>query len=104
MATTEATVPDCAMLTPVHQQLEERQLLPGEHLVDSGEPSAELIMHVARVFGITLVSPLRLDNSAEARAAAGMTRQRLPATSMPGRRPARKESPATWNPCRSATS
>ena len=71
VATTEATVADAAMTTPVHQQLEERQLLPGEHLVDSGYPSAELIIHAARVFGITLVSPLRLDNSAQARAGAG---------------------------------
>jgi transposase len=71
VATTEATVADSAMLTPVHQQLAQRQLLPGEHLVDTGYPSAELIIHAARVFGITLVSPLRLDNSAQARAAGG---------------------------------
>ena len=68
MATTEATVADAAMTTPVHQQLEERRLLPGEHLVDSGYPSAELIIHAARVFGITLVSPMLLDTSAQARA------------------------------------
>ncbi|HEV2256569.1 MAG TPA: hypothetical protein VGS06_25790 [Streptosporangiaceae bacterium] len=43
MATTQATVPDSAMLTPVHQQLAQRQLLPGEHLAGSGYPSAELI-------------------------------------------------------------
>ena len=71
MATTEATVPDAAMTTPVHQQLAERRLLPGEHLVDSGYPSAELIIHAARVFGITLVSPMLLDTSAQARAGAG---------------------------------
>ena len=71
VATTEATVPDTAMLTPVHQQLEERRLLPGEHLVDSGYPSAELIIDAARVFGITLVSPMLLDTSAQARAGAG---------------------------------
>jgi hypothetical protein len=71
VATTEATVPDSAMTTPVHQQLEERHLLPGEHLVDSGYPSAELIIHAARVFGITLVSPMLLDTSAQARAGAG---------------------------------
>ena len=45
------------MTTPVHQQLAGRGLLPGEHLADSGYPSAELIIHAARVFGITLVSP-----------------------------------------------
>jgi Transposase DDE domain len=71
VATAEATVPDSAMLTPVRQQLAGRQLLPGEHLADSGYPPAELIIHAARVFGITLVSPLRLDNSAQARAGAG---------------------------------
>jgi len=71
VATTEATVPDAAMTTPVHQQLSERQLLPSEHLVDSGYPSAELIIHAARVFGITLVSPVLLDTSAQARAGAG---------------------------------
>ena len=71
MATTEATAGDAAMTTPIHQQLADRDLLPGEHLVDSGYPSAELIVHAARVFGITLVSPLLLDNSAQARAGAG---------------------------------
>jgi transposase len=71
VATTEATVSDSAMTTPVHQQLAGRQLLPGEHLVDSGYPSAELIVHSARTFGITLVSPLLLDTSAQARAGAG---------------------------------
>ncbi len=71
MATTEATVPDSAMLTPVHQQLQDRQLLPGEHLAGSGYPSAEPIIHAARLFGITLAVPLRLDNSAQARAVAG---------------------------------
>ena len=71
VATTEATVSDAAMTTPVHQQLDGRGLLPREHLVDSGYPSAELIVHAARTFGITLVSPLLLDTSAQARAGAG---------------------------------
>jgi hypothetical protein len=39
----------------------------------SGHPSAELIVHAARTFGITLVSPLLLDNSAQARVGAGYT-------------------------------
>ena len=71
VATTEATAGDAAMTTPIHQQLADRDLLPGEHLAGSGYPSAELIVHAARVFGITLVSPLLLDNSAQARAGAG---------------------------------
>ncbi len=101
VATTEATVPDSAMLTPVHQQLEERQLLPGEHLVDSGYPSAELIIHAARVFGITLVSPLRLDNSAQARAGAGYDKAAF-AFDFDARQATCPQGIAssTWTPCR----
>ncbi len=71
VATTEATVPDAAMTTPVHQDLAGKDLLPAGHLAGSGYPSAELIIHAARVFGITLVSPMLLDTSAQARAGAG---------------------------------
>jgi len=101
VATTEATVPDSAMLTPVHQQLEERQLLPGEHLVDSGYPPAELIIHAARVFGITLVSPLRLDNSAQARAGAGYDKAAF-AFDFDARQATCPQGIAssTWTPCR----
>lgn len=71
VVTTEATVPDTAMTTPIHHQLAGKGLLPGEHLVDSGYPSAELITDTARMFGVTLVSPMLLDHSAQARAGAG---------------------------------
>lgn len=71
VVTTEATVPDTAMTTPIHHQLAGKGLLPGEHLVDSGYPSAELITDTARLFGVTLVSPMLLDHSAQARAGAG---------------------------------
>jgi len=71
VATTEATVPDAAMTTATHQQLAGKGLPPGEHLADSGYPSAELIVHAARVLGITLVSPMLPDTSARARAGAG---------------------------------
>jgi transposase len=74
VVTTTATVADAAMTTPIHQQLADKDLLPAEHLVDSGYPSAELIVHAARIYGVTLVSPLLLDQSAQARAAAGYDR------------------------------
>ncbi len=115
VATTEATVSDSAMTTPVHQQLAGRQLLPGEHLVDSGYPSAELIVHSARTFGITLVSPLLLDTSAQARAGAGYDKaafaidfdarqatcpQGTPA--VPGPRAGRTRARRSWCPGRKA--
>jgi transposase len=101
VATTEATVPDAAMLTPVHQQLEQRRLLPGEHLVDSGYPSAELIIHAARVFGITLVSPVLLDTSAQARAGAGYDKAAF-AFDFDARQATCPQGVASssWSPCR----
>ena len=101
MAATGATVPDAAMTTPVHQQLEERQLLPGEHLAGWGYPSAELIIHAARVFGITLVSPMLLDTSAQARAGAGYDKAAFAIDS--GARQAtcpQGVASSSWNPCR----
>jgi hypothetical protein len=101
VATTGATVSDAAMTTAIHQQLEERQLLPGEHLVDSGYPSAELIVHAARIFGITLVSPMLLDNSAQARAGAGYDKAAF-AFDFDARQATCPQGIAssTWNPCR----
>jgi transposase len=51
VATTEATVPDTAMTTPIHQQLADKDLLPAQHLLDSGYPCAELITHTTQTFG-----------------------------------------------------
>jgi len=74
VATTDATVPDSAMTTPIHRQLAARGLLPAEHYLDSGYPSAELIANSAKTFGITLITPVLADVSAQARAAAGFDR------------------------------
>jgi transposase len=71
VATTTATVPDVVMTAPIHQQLADKALTPAEHLVDSGYPSADIIVAAARLHGITLVSPMLLDHSAQARAGAG---------------------------------
>jgi hypothetical protein len=55
----------------IHQQLADKDLLPGEHLANSGYPSADIVVRAARLHGLTLVSPLLLDHSAHARAGAG---------------------------------
>jgi Transposase DDE domain len=72
--TTDATVPDAQMTAPIHARLDQRGLLPGEHLVDSGYPSAELLVSSLASFGITLVTPLLADTSPQARAGAGYDR------------------------------
>jgi transposase len=67
VATTEATVPDVAMTEPIHDMLDAAGLLPGEHAVDAGYTSADLLL-AARARGITLVGPLLADTSPQARA------------------------------------
>jgi transposase len=71
VATTEATVPDVKMTEPIHRQLAARHLLPARHLLDSGYPSADLLVASPREFGVTLVTPLLTDTSAQAKAATG---------------------------------
>ena len=75
--TTDATVPDVAMTDPVHARLAERALLPAEHLVDSGYPSAELLVDSWRRWGIELVTPLQADKSRQAKAGQGYDRSRF---------------------------
>jgi IS5 family transposase len=72
--TTDATVPDNQMTEPIHAHLGQRGLLPGEHLVDSGYPSAELLVSSQTDYGITLVTPMLADTSPQARAGAGFER------------------------------
>jgi transposase len=74
VSTTDATVPDTAMTTPIHAALDRCGLLPGEHFLDSGYPTAALVGDCLRQYGITLVSPLLADHSPQAKAAAGYDR------------------------------
>ena len=72
--TTLAPVTDVEMTEPVHDTLARRGLPPGEHALDSGYASGELLL-AARARGITLLAPLLPDGSPQARSggyAAGM--------------------------------
>ena len=72
--TTDATVPDNQMTAPIHARLAGRGLLPAEHYVDSGYPSAELLVSSLATFGVALVTPMLADTSPQARADAGFGR------------------------------
>jgi hypothetical protein len=56
VTTTDSTLPDVKALQPVHQALERRRLLPERHYLDSGYPSAELIVDSAKTYGIALIT------------------------------------------------
>lgn len=67
IATTDATVTDAEMTEPIHRMLAARNLLPAEHCLDSGYPSAELIVGVKKRFGVVLITPVLLNSSPQAR-------------------------------------
>ena len=64
--TTLAPVTDVEMTEPVHDTLARRGLTPGEHALDSGYASGELLL-AARARGITLLAPVPPDSSPQAR-------------------------------------
>ncbi|MFD4759242.1 hypothetical protein ACFWOJ_10170 [Streptomyces sp. NPDC058439] len=68
IATTDATVTDTEMTEPVHHMLAARDLLPAEHFLDSAYASAELIVGMKKNFGVTLVTPVLMNSSPQARA------------------------------------
>jgi hypothetical protein len=74
VATTDASVPDTVMTEPIHQHLAGRGLLPGEHYLDSGYPSADLLVSSLTDYGIRLVTPMLADTSPQARAEQGFDR------------------------------
>ncbi|MFI5682956.1 transposase [Streptomyces sp. NPDC051636] len=94
IAITDATVTDAEMTEPVHHMLAARDLLPADHFVDSGYASAELIVGMMKNFGFTLVTPVLMNSSPQARAGAGFDRPRSPSTGTSGRPPAHAGTPA----------
>ncbi|MBE1592352.1 hypothetical protein ACFPOI_17055 [Nonomuraea angiospora] len=94
VATTDATVPDTAMTETIHQHLARRGLLPAEHYLDAGYSSAELVVAAREQHQMTVVTPLRPDNSLQARTETATTAPPSPSTGNVGRSPARKDRPA----------
>jgi hypothetical protein len=62
------------MTEPIHHDLARRDLLPTEHYVDSGYPSADLLVSSLTNFGVRLITPMLADTSPQARAGEGFDR------------------------------
>jgi transposase len=69
--TTLATTPDDAVTATIHHNLATHDLLPTEHLVDSGYTDADLLVTSRTQHTIDLVGPLAVDGSWQAKAAQG---------------------------------
>jgi transposase len=69
--TTAATATDEAALEPIHQALQERDLLPAEHLVDAGYVDSARLVASKEQYEVRLVGPLPDDSSWQAQAGKG---------------------------------
>ncbi|MDZ8236135.1 MAG: IS1182 family transposase [Nostoc sp. ChiQUE01a] len=65
--TTLSTVTDDAAVEPIHQGLEERSLLPNEHLMDTGYVTAEHLVNSRTQYDVEIIGPVRSDPSWQAR-------------------------------------
>ncbi len=69
--TTLATESDMAALEKIHHTMEQKDLLPNEHLLDAGYVDAESLVSSQRDFGVTICSPVREKVSWQSKAAEG---------------------------------
>lgn len=65
--TTVATTQDVSCTDDIQKSLQERDLLPARHLVDTGYIDAELVVESAGKYGTELFGPMRLNPSWQAR-------------------------------------
>lgn len=69
--TTAAPLADGDATPQIHEALRAKDLLPGQHLTDTGYLDAELLVASQRDYGVDLVGPTRSDYRWQARADAG---------------------------------
>jgi transposase len=76
--TTSAPVSDDAMTTTIHAELERKELLPTEHIVDTGYVDAKLLVESHQDYQIDLVGPTRKDYHWQARESKGFDASHFP--------------------------
>ena len=59
--TTTAPVSDDARTATIHERLKQKELLPDQHIVDTGYVDAQLLHRSQQDYGIDLVGPTRAD-------------------------------------------
>lgn len=66
-----ANVQDVEMTQLIQEDLAQHQLLPDEHIVDTGYVDADLLVSSKQTYGVSLVGPVLSDNSWQAKAGKG---------------------------------
>ncbi|SRR5579883_25165 len=69
--TTLSTITDEQALEPIHSKLEQKDLLPDEHLVDGGYMSGEHLVDSFAKYDVAIVGPMRSDPSWQAQQGRG---------------------------------
>ncbi len=69
--TTKATMTDREVLSEIHDQLAEPNLLPSEHLVDAGYMDGELMVNSQTEYGVNLIGPIPIDGQWQSKAGKG---------------------------------
>jgi transposase len=75
VATSHAAVSDDAMTAKIHAALAQRDLLPEQHLADTGFVNSELIVLSQQDYAIDLMGPSRADNSWQGKEGKGFSAQ-----------------------------
>jgi transposase len=71
VATTTAPVADGDVTPQIHRELQDKDLVPGKHLADTGYVDAGLLVSSRQEYGVDLIGPTRGDYKWQAKAAAG---------------------------------
>ena len=71
---TPSTSLDLTVTDTIHQHLQERDLLPGAHLVDAGYVDARALAEGESIYGLDLIGPAKLDISWQAKAGQGFAK------------------------------
>lgn len=69
--TTVATTPDNKMLNEIHKKLEEKELLPEEHLADKGYIDSEILVTGQKKYQVKVIGEITQDSSWQAKEAKG---------------------------------
>jgi transposase len=71
--TTVATVQDKEMTAPIHQALQAKDLLPAEHLVDTGYVESRHLVEASTQYDLELLGPITVSPSWQAKTEGGFT-------------------------------
>lgn len=69
--TTPSITPDVSMTETIHEHLQKKGLLPGEHLIDAGYVDAQVLVASEQEYGVEVIGPVPPDTSWQARAGQG---------------------------------